>query len=105
MSTTDMEGLQIVSRTSEDAVALLFVAGELDFATAGPLRARLRALGDRPVVLDLGGLTFTDSTGLALLLEERARAGLRIRGATGQTRELLERTGVLGLFERRTKPE
>lgn len=100
MSSTDVEGLKIVSRTSEGAARLLFLAGELDFATTGPLRARLRALGDPPVVLDLSGLTFTDSTGLALLLEERARTGLRIRGATGQTRELLERTGVLGLFER-----
>jgi len=55
------------------------------------------------MALDLGGLTFTDSTGLAFLLEERVRAQrrgtpFRIRGAGGQTLDLLERTGLLGLL-------
>ena len=48
MSSTHVEGLQIVSVASEDPVGLLFVAGELDFATAGPVRTRLREFGDRP---------------------------------------------------------
>jgi anti-anti-sigma factor len=98
-----MEGLQVVPVAFGDSEWLLCLAGELDFATVGRVRARLREFNDTPVVLDLGALTFTDSTGLALLLEERARAQqhgreLRIRGANGQTRELLERTGVLSLL-------
>ena len=101
MRSTHMEGLRIVTVDLEGAERLLCVSGELDFSTAAPLRSRLRELDDRPAVLDLSGLTFTDSTGLALLLEERARgAGLRVRGANGQTRELLERTGLLDLLER-----
>ena len=108
MPSPHMEELRIVPVASEDAERLLLrIEGELDIATAGPLRARLRELDDQPLMLDLSGLTFTDSTGLAMLLEERARAlrkgkALRIRGATGQTRELLERTGVLGLFDGHT---
>ena len=98
-----MEGLQIVPIALEDAQLVLCLAGELDFATVGPVRARLRELEDGPVVLDLSGVTFTDSTGLALLLEERARARrrgapFRVRGAGGQTLELLKRTGLLALL-------
>ena len=105
MSSTHSEGLQIITVTSQEAECVVYLEGELDFATAEPIRTRLRELGDRPVVIDLNGLTFTDSTGLALLLEVRAQqrrrgAALRIRGAAGQTRELLERTGVLDLLER-----
>lgn len=97
-------GLQIVPNASDDTKWLMLrLEGELDFATAAPLRARLQELDDQPLMLDLSGLTFTDSTGLAILLQERARA-LRqgtpfgICGVAGQTRELLERTGVLELF-------
>ncbi len=97
-------GLKIVPLASEDTEGLMLrLEGELDIATAARLRARLQEFDDQPLMLDLSGLTFTDSTGLAILLEERARAlrqgtPLRIWGVTGQTRELLERTGVLELF-------
>lgn len=105
MSSTHSEALHIVTVTSQEAECVVYLEGELEFATAEPVRTRLRDLDDRPVVIDLNGLTFTDSTGLALLLEARTQArrrgaALRIRGAAGQTRELLERTGVLDLFER-----
>jgi anti-sigma B factor antagonist len=103
MAARNMEDLQVVPIALEDAQLVLCLAGELDLATVGPVRARLRELDDEPVVLDLSELTFTDSTGLALLLEEQARARrrgtqLQIRGAGGQTLELLKRTGVLALL-------
>lgn len=105
MPSRNMDGLQIVPVALEDPEWLLCLVGELELSTVGSVRARLREFDDRPVVLDLRGLTFTDSTGLALLLEERARARrrgseLRIRGATGQTLELLKRTGALDVFTR-----
>lgn len=45
--------------------------GELDLASVDIVRERLDALraGHRPVVLDLDGLTFMDSTGVRLVLE------------------------------------
>jgi anti-anti-sigma factor len=97
----NVEGLQVIA--IEDAPWVLCLAGELDLATVGTVRARLRELDDQPVVLDLSGLTFTDSTGLAFLLQERFRAQrhetpFRIRGARGQTLALLERTGLLRLM-------
>ncbi len=99
------EQLQIMAIASEVTGRLLLrLDGELDLAIAALLRARLRELDAQALTLDLSGVSFTDSTGLAILLQERARARrrgttLRIRGATGQTRELLERTGVLTVLE------
>jgi anti-anti-sigma factor len=103
MRARNFEDLQIVAVALEDAPWVLWLGGELDIATVGQVRGRLREFDDEPVALDLGGLTFTDSTGLAFLLEERVRAQrrgtpLRIRGAGGQTLDLLERTGLLGLL-------
>ena len=104
MPTPHTEGLTIVTVGSQDASRLLLrLEGELDLATAPALRVRLREFDDQPLMLDVSGLVFTDSTGLAVLLEEWTRAlqdgtALRICGATGQTRDLLERTGVLELF-------
>jgi anti-anti-sigma factor len=93
-----VEGLHVIA--IEDAPWVLCLAGELDVATVGAVRARLRELDDQPLILELSGLTFTDSTGLASLLEARLRAQrqgtpFRIRGARGQTLALFERTGIL----------
>jgi anti-sigma B factor antagonist len=103
MPSENMEGLRIVPGGLEDADAVLCLVGDLDYATLARARTRLREFGDGPLVLDLSGLTFTDSTGLAFLLDEQARARrrgtrFRVRGAGGQTLELLERTGVLPLL-------
>ena len=55
---------------------VLAVHGELDLATVDRVRARLDALRAerRPVVLDLDGLAFIDSTGIRLVLQA-AQAG------------------------------
>jgi anti-sigma B factor antagonist len=57
-----------------DAVRVA-AAGELDIATVGAVRERLdalRAAGFRRLVLDLRDLTFLDSTGVRLVLEQVA---------------------------------
>lgn len=51
------------------------VAGEIDLATAGELGAALEPLlasGDGPVVIDVGGVSFIDSSGLAVLAHAAA---------------------------------
>jgi anti-anti-sigma factor len=103
------ESLKIVPLPTERGARQVRLEGELDIATSPSLRACLRQIEPLSLELDLGGLWFTDSTGLATLLEARARtvrhgATLRLRGARGQTRELLERTGVLSLFEAGATP-
>jgi anti-anti-sigma factor len=54
----------------EDGQAVVSPRGELDMATVGAVDLELRGLRDAGVdriVLDLGGLTFMDSSGLHLL--------------------------------------
>jgi anti-anti-sigma factor len=85
---------------------LLRLRGELDVYGAAILRARLwDMLAERPATLvELRALQFMDSSGLAALLELRSRAeqvgwDVRIQGARGRVRELLQRTGTLALVE------
>jgi anti-anti-sigma factor len=56
-------------------VTVIRVAGELELGQADALLAPLRATAadDAPVVLDLSGVTFIDSTGLRALLDAHAR--------------------------------
>lgn len=64
-----------------EATSVLHVAGELDLATAPGLRRRLQRAGAATtgdVVVDLSGVTFMDCSGLAPLLEARARLGDRL---------------------------
>jgi anti-sigma B factor antagonist len=68
-------GLDIVPDRRQVTV---HIAGELDIATGPRLQDAvedLRASGWSAIALDLGDLTFVDSTGLALLLELCGGAG------------------------------
>lgn len=80
--------------------------GELDVATVGVLEGRMRSLCDTgtALVLDPGGLTFIDSTGLRLLLRvqayaERAGCSFAILDRRGPVRRLLTLTRLLDRFE------
>lgn len=84
-----------------NGVAVLGVRGEVDSATAPAFREavnRAQASGV-PVVFDLGGVTFMDSSGLHVLLEaagtqdEDPASGI-IRQASRPVRRLLELTGL-----------
>lgn len=53
------------------------IAGDLDYDTAGQVRAALPGLGLRPgqqLVLDLGSLSFCDSSGITVLIAARNHA-------------------------------
>lgn len=86
----------------DEGVALLALEGELDLAVSGLLDAAVqRLLEDRQrlVVIDLGGLTFCDSSGLGALL--RSSRTLRtaggtclVAGARGPVARLLELTSM-----------
>ncbi len=78
------------------------IAGEPDMATAPRLRSALASssiVGSDAVVVDLAGVTFMDSTGLAVLLtfdrELRERGGtLAIACPEGPARLLFDVTGT-----------
>ncbi len=86
-----------------DGTLRVLVAGELDMATADPL---LRVLVDAmrvdhacQVVVDLSEVSFLDATGIGVLLSAHSAAlergcRLRVLGAGGMVRKVLEITGV-----------
>lgn len=80
------------------------VAGELDAFTAPDVRAALVRTEDRDVVLDLSGVTFIDSSGLALIVETRQRLQtehhrLVIGPRSDVVQRLLELSGVAGRLD------
>jgi anti-anti-sigma factor len=85
---------------------LIVLSGELDLATAPALRERLVAFNEEPttdLVLDIGLLTFIDSTGLSLMVSQHkalaARgAQLTIYDPTPMTRRLLDISGLTPLL-------
>jgi anti-sigma B factor antagonist len=81
------------------------VTGEIDIATADGLTELMRAeLAAAPVVLDLGPVTFMDSSGIRMLdaLQREAEREdwelLIAPGLTADVRRLLEITGMLPLL-------
>jgi anti-sigma B factor antagonist len=72
-----------VERTSDGDVEVVAVTGEIDIASAPRLITGLNdAVGncDLPVVVDLTGVGFMDSTGLALMLNAHRRLTRRGKG-------------------------
>jgi anti-anti-sigma factor len=101
--------LGVRSQREEDTQTL-YLAGELDASSAPTLERELDwiELGDaKTVVLQLSGLTFIDSEGVGLLVRAtsdfaRDSRPVRVVGAQGQVRAVIERTGMserLGLVE------
>ena len=88
-------------------ITVIHAAGELDFYTGPMLRSTLLASvaeGNALIVIDLGGLEFLDSTGLAVLirgLKECNAAGgaFVLARLTLRTTHTLRTAGVLHLFD------
>ena len=91
-------------RSGESVVVT--VNGEVDLATAPELEACvLRALEGAPssVVLDLGGLTFIDSSGLRTLVSASRAAAthgatLALRNVPSHAQRVLDLTGLADSF-------
>jgi len=81
---------------------IMFVAGEIDIATADQLRRVLEGMAG-PIVLDLNEVEFLDSAGIAVLVEaylprqERGEV-FRIVAASLPVRRVLEISGLLERF-------
>lgn len=91
--------LRVDARSDEN---LLVVAGELDAATCDLLDGHIDALGeDGPVVLDMSGITFVDSSGLRSLVQARRTAdgGITLRNPSPVLVRLLELSGLSAAFE------
>jgi anti-sigma B factor antagonist len=85
---------------------VITVAGEVDIATSPELRdACLEAVnnGAGPVGLDLGGVTFLDSSGISVLVQARQRLaamgrGLELRAVSRPVRRVFEVSGLAAIF-------
>jgi anti-sigma B factor antagonist len=81
------------------AAHVLAVKGELDLDTAGELRRRLSSMDSVPIVIDLSGCEFMDSTGVALIVTASRRhnggGGFAVVAEPGsQARRTLRLTNV-----------
>jgi anti-anti-sigma factor len=93
--------LLLTGRVEGDGTFWLQLFGEFDMAAAEAFTEILSMpeAADRPVVIDLSGLDFLDSTGVACLLRANSRAELRrqeLRFTRGPVKvaRILELTGV-----------
>lgn len=81
---------------------VLELAGELDLAALPDLAGALDDLQTRPpqpVVLEMGNLTFLDSSGVAILVRIANHFGqVRTRSATQPVRRVIEVLGLAGRF-------
>ena len=70
MNGFDAADLFEMTERRENGATVVALTGELDFGTVAQVQQRLAELRDArtPVVLDLDGLTFMDSTGIRLVL-------------------------------------
>jgi len=100
----ELESLE-VSVVTVGQVATVVLKGEIDPATADLFAEGLaQASTQAPrVVVDMGGVTFIDSTGLRVLLEARERSGqngeaLVISAPSTSTRRLFEISQLDELF-------
>jgi anti-anti-sigma factor len=81
-----------------DAAPVVILAGALDVSTAEELRTSLEPLGGR-VLVDLYGVSFMDSSGLAAFVVTRERllangGNLHLRSPQDQVRRVFETVGI-----------
>jgi anti-sigma B factor antagonist len=103
-----------VSSELRDGVLTAAVSGEIDLASGpGVERVIAEAIGSpgvNAVLVDLSGVEFLDSSGVALLLKGRRSAdergvGYRVTGAHGITLQVLQLTGVWGYLSGEAIPD
>ena len=98
--------ITLSTSTDEDGVVTVKVVGEVDTFTAPVLRSTLDGQleqSPRELVIDLSGVQFLGSAGLAVLVETQksARAkdvGLRLIATTRAVTRPLDVTGLIDLF-------
>lgn len=91
-----------ISIEDREGISVLRVSGEIDLATHEELTGRIRtaAADSKPVVIDLSGCGFIDSSGIrALLLGEREAKTIAVAGANDQVKRVFEMTGVTQALE------
>jgi len=88
---------RLVACSTDDGVRELKVDGELDLAVVDRFKEAIDAAGGGPVLVDLSGCTFLDSTGLAVvLLARREGARVVLHSPSVPVRRILSLVGLTG---------
>jgi anti-sigma B factor antagonist len=95
-----------VEESRKDSTVRLYLRGELDMATRARVESaliRAEASGASAIELDLGGLTFMDSSGVHVALDARRRShekghSLVLLGGSESVQRVFELTGTAQLF-------
>jgi anti-anti-sigma factor len=98
-----MTPVSIAIAEAEERDVVVFVTGEIDFATAPLLEGTLRWYLDRDVIVDLSAVTLFDASGLTALIRTRKRLRqsghtLRTTGERGAVLAAMTVTGLLDTF-------
>ena len=84
--------------TDPSGAVVATINGEVDLANVAEVRASIEAAappGTERLVLDLGGLTFLDSSGLSMLLAVARNVGaITLRRPTTAVQRIVELTGL-----------
>ncbi len=86
-----------ISRTTAGNVPIVAVSGEVDVYSAPALQDKIAELiqaGQSTLIVDLGNVSFLDSTGLGVLVEARAATS----GAGGSLLVVCSQERILKLF-------
>ncbi|HET9080913.1 MAG TPA: STAS domain-containing protein [Trebonia sp.] len=87
----------------EDGAAVIRMSGDLDMTSVNQARAAIdAALGSHPrrLILDASALEYTDSSGIALLVQVTRRTQqLQVRSPSPVVRQLIELTGLSEILD------
>jgi len=89
----------VITVSADGATTAVRIAGEIDVATSPQIDEVLGQCDFATVCIDLAGVTFMDSSGIAVLARAHERAGrggveLTIANATPNVRKLFAITGL-----------
>lgn len=90
-------GLLEITGEDRGHVRLLTLSGEIDLSTADVLRRAADGHGG-PLVLDVGGVSFVDSTGVRTLMEISAERTVALHDTPTALRRMLELTQLTERF-------
>jgi anti-anti-sigma factor len=104
--------LELAYQITSDGEAIVKACGELDIATADQAYAYLRDVvdsQDRPVTVDLAGITFCDAAGLGALARvaihaRRSGRSLKLAAARPSLLRIMRITGMDAVFPEVSKP-
>lgn len=98
--------MELATETLRDGPRLLRAQGEMDLYNAEDFKQRIAALlssDTQPVIIDLSGLTYIDSSGIGALLytvtqSKAHQIAVCFFGVAGSVRTVIELTSLLGFL-------